>query len=137
VYSERLNIKSSRCLLFAFALAICVLSVRSAVAQETNVSCKAPIVQLATGGDGTTPRVTILCTGGASTGGVPTPYVYYAYAFSSNPWVAQSIVNAVGILVRQLGSNDTMTIVSNFSVLGTSIGCGAANCRLISYLYGL
>jgi hypothetical protein len=137
MYSMRLNRNSSKPILYAFALAIGVLCGPSAFAQETQVSCKAPVLQLATGGDGTTARATILCTGGASVGGVSTPYVYYAYAFPSNPWVAQAIVQAVGMIVRQLGSNETLTILSNFSVLGTSIGCGADNCRLINYVYGL
>jgi hypothetical protein len=136
---RRLKMNTSKRILYAFAFTIWVLCAcaQNSFAQETQVTCHAPRIVLSGGGDGSVPRVTVFCSGGVSAGNGENGIVYYAYPYSSNPYFAQSIVDVVGTYVREFGSNASITIFSNFSVSGVSIGCGFANCRLLDQVFGL
>jgi hypothetical protein len=112
---------------------------RGALAADTQVSCVAPIMEIDTGADGTAPRATVYCSGGAKTSSGNTSVVYYTYAFSGNPGnpaVAQSIVEFIGFNNMLLGKTSTITIYSDFSVSAVPNGCGPANCRMIDHIFG-
>ncbi len=108
-------------------------AVKSASATETTVSCKAPAVQVATGADSTSARVTVQCTGGSSAGNI----TFFAWQIKANATAALMIERAVAGFVLEDGTGATITIISDLSnTSGNAWGCGSANCRIISYVDG-
>jgi hypothetical protein len=116
-----------------FAFLVCLVGPQKSFATDTSVTCKSPVVQLAAGRDGTKPRVTIYCTGGSSEGAI----VYFAVEISANPTVAAAIPTLVQGWVLAHGTSSSITILTDLDdTSGYTWGCGAANCRIIDYLYG-
>ena len=121
--------------LFVVFAGACLLAsaATSAHATDTTASCTAPLIQLATGHDGTAPRVTVQCTGGASSA----PITYFSYEIKTNPTVAQLIERTVYGFVAENGPSFGMIVLFNDKDLsGAAWGCGNANCRIIDYVYG-
>jgi hypothetical protein len=127
-----LALKNTYWLLAAiFGSAMWLVCPQKSFAADTAVTCNGPVVQLATGRDGTKPRVTIFCSGGSSVSGID----FFAYEISANPNVAATIPTLVGYWV--LLGNTSIRISSNLDDLsGNAWGCGGANCRIIDYLEG-
>lgn len=105
----------------------------AAFAGETTVHCKNPLSQIATGRDGTSPRFTVFCAGGSSVGAID----YFAFRISDNPTAALLLEQQLGPYLQIHGAAAQLTILTNLSdISGAAWGCGAANCRIISYMYG-
>jgi hypothetical protein len=121
--------------LFATAIAslLCLVGPQQSFAADTSVTCNSPVVQLASGRDDTKPRITVYCSGGSSEGSI----VYFASEISANATVAAAIPTLVQGWVLTNGPSSAITIYSNLSdTSGVAWGCGASNCRIISYLLG-
>jgi hypothetical protein len=75
----------------------------------------------------------VYCSGGSSEGSI----VYFASEISANPTVAAAIPTLVQGWVLVHGATSAITIFSDLSdTSGVAWGCGASNCRIISYLVG-
>jgi hypothetical protein len=126
------------CTVFAAVVApfLVMLSAAASFADPlTKVTCHAPVSEVATGqGIGAlAPRITFVCTRGSSAGNI----TYFAFRLSDNPTVAQLLEAQLGPYLQTHGTNAAITILSDLSdTSGASWGCGAANCRIIAYMYG-
>jgi hypothetical protein len=127
------NKKSFLLLAAVFASLACLAYPQKSFAADTSVTCTSPLVELATGRNGTKPRVTVVCTGGSSVSGID----YFAYEISANPNVTAAIPELVGSFVQVNGPGTSITILSDLSdTSGAAWGCAASNCRIIDFLYG-
>ncbi len=112
--------------------ALLAVAAAPAEAADTTVSCATPFAEVNTGQDGTSPRFTIHCIGGSTAGSI----TFFAYQISTNPTVAQLLLQAFTTFEAKTSPPPgTIPISSDLSdTSGVAWGCGAANCRIIDYL---